>query len=247
MQQSFRSKTVVVAALTLLASAAAAPADDPKPDANGWIPLFTGKDLDDWQVHEKTNPKEFRIINGNGVGRSIQSYVGFDKLGANSKRTILWEVINGTLIGSRGKSHLFTKKADFEDFHLRIEAKINNFGNSGVFIRAPFSGGVPKGYEAQINASHAEPYRTGGLNPAGPLAKYRTKIGVKTAPHLPQEFFILEVIALGPRIRVLVNGKQTADFTDPDNTYKKGCIALQCYDAGTVATFKKIEWKPIPK
>ena len=164
MQQSFHSKMVVVAALTLLASAAAAPADDPKTDADGWIPLFTGKDLNAWQVHGKTNPKEFRTINGHGVGRGIHSYVSFDKLGPNSKRTVLWEVMNGTLIGSRGQSHLFTKKADFDDFHLRTEAKINNFGNSGVFVRAPFSGGVPKGYEARINASLAE-HTVPGVSP----------------------------------------------------------------------------------
>jgi hypothetical protein len=70
---------------------------------------------------------------------------------------------------------------------------------------------------------------------------------MNTAPHAPDEFFTQEVIADGNHIRILVNGKQTIDFTDKNNTYTKGHFALQGHDPGTVVTFKKIEYKPIKK
>jgi hypothetical protein len=240
MQQSFRS---LIVGTMMMALAAAATAADPKDE--DWIPLFNGKDLNAWQVHGKVNPKQFKLINGQGVGDRTFRYVGIDKIGPDSRHTTLWEVDKGVLVGSRAMSYLFTKKADFEDFHLRIEAKVNNNGDSGVFLRATFAGGTPKGYEAQINAGGA--IQTGSLSPIGSLAKHKSKLVAKSGGHLPHEIFTQEVIAEGPRIRILINGKETVNFTDPDHTYKKGCLALQVGDSGTVATFHKIEWKPIKK
>jgi hypothetical protein len=70
---------------------------------------------------------------------------------------------------------------------------------------------------------------------------------MNVAAHKPDEFFVQEVIAQGNRIQIFVNGKKTVDFTDPNNTYKKGSFALQGHDPGTVVTFKKVEWKPVKK
>jgi hypothetical protein len=67
------------------------------------------------------------------------------------------------------------------------------------------------------------------------------------APHKANEFFTQEVIAVGPKITILVNGKKTVDWTDPENRYTKGHFALQGHDPGTVVTFKKIEYKPVAK
>ena len=55
-----------------------------------------------------------------------------------------------------------------------------------------------------------------------------------------------EVIAEGPRIRILVNGKQTIDFTDPNKTYTKGHFALQGHDPGSEVHYKNIKVKPLP-
>jgi hypothetical protein len=51
------------------------------------------------------------------------------------------------------------------------------------------------------------------------------------------------VIAEGDHIVILVNDKKVVDVTD--TTYKKGHIALQQHDPGTVVKFRKIEIKGI--
>ena len=55
------------------------------------------------------------------------------------------------------------------------------------------------------------------------------------------------MIAAGDEITVLVNGKQTVKWKDPNKTYTKGHFALQGHDPGTTVTFKKIEYKPLKK
>src|SRR5919204_474003 len=37
-----------------------------------------------------------------------------------------WRVENGVLIGRGPLSHLFSERGDYENFHLRVEAKINS-------------------------------------------------------------------------------------------------------------------------
>jgi hypothetical protein len=159
----------------------------------------------------------------------------------------LWHVEDGLLVGSGPASHLFSQRDDYENFHYRIEAMINDKGNSGQYFRTAFGPGFPQGYEAQINATHGDPVKTGSLYPSGGLGKFREKITIlNNAPHKPNEWFTQEVIAVGPKITILVNGKQTVEFTDPEHRYKKGHFALQGHDPGTVVKFKKIEAKELP-
>ena len=61
------------------------------------------------------------------------------------------------IVGSGPHSHLFSEKGDYTDFHYRVEAKINDKGNSGQYFRTKFGPGFPPGYEAQINATARRP------------------------------------------------------------------------------------------
>src|SRR5713226_7037252 len=72
-----------------------------------------------------------------------------------------WEVKDGILIGSGKAGHLFSERDDYENFHYRVEAKINDGGNSGQYFRTQYGPSFPKGYEAQINSTHSDPVRTG--------------------------------------------------------------------------------------
>src|ERR1700726_2986583 len=66
-----------------------------------------------------------------------------------------WEVKDGAIVGSGSQvGHLFTERGDFENFHVRVEAKISDKGNSGLFFRTRFGASYPQGYEAQINSTH---------------------------------------------------------------------------------------------
>jgi len=217
-------------------------ADDQK-DSKGWVQLFNGKDLTGWKIHPKPNPRdilEVLTIEKNG---KVAAYQGKLKDG---KTVPLWRVEEGILIGSGPASHLFSERGDYRNFQYRVEAMINNGGNSGQYFRTVFEPGFPKGYEAQINATHTDRIRTGSLYPAGGLSKYRDKITVlNDAPHKPDEWFTQEVIADGNHIVIMVNGKKTVDWNDPENTYTKGHFALQGHDPGTVVKFRRIEVKEL--
>jgi hypothetical protein len=230
----------------ILASASSVPssrADDKKEE--GWIQLFNGKDLTGWKMFDPPSG-EFKglkeVKNSDG---KVTSYVGELKKGGE---VTLWRVEDGTIIGGGPSSHLFTD-IEADNFRYRVEAKINDKGNSGQYFRTKFGPGFPQGYETQINATHGDPIRTGSIYPAGNLRKYKDKICVmNTAPHKPDEYFTQEVIADGPVITVIVNGKTTLDhWEDPDKTFTSGHFALQGHDPGSIMTFKKVEYMPIKK
>ncbi len=200
-----------------LAELSGAPQDD------GWTPLFNGKDLTGW----KTSPRRPKQLDG-------------------------WKVDkDGILVGSGPYvSHLFTERGDFEDFHLRAEVKINEQGNSGIYFRSSFDlpllGSFPDGYEAQIlnglqivpSNKKPEEYLTGSIFNH---AKYTKRLV------LPDEWFILEVIAKDNHFTIKVNGQTTVEYTDDKRAYRKGHIALQLLSytgaipQPTVVHFKKIE------
>ena len=245
MRLTHRLAGLAIALGTALTTLPAAPAEDKD---EGWMPLFNGKDLTGWKTHENPNPGAYTkvIAKTNDDGKTV-GYVGVTK---DDKEIPLWTVKDGTLVGSGPHSHLFTEKDGYTDFQYRVEAKINDKGNSGQYFRATLAPSFPPGYEAQINATGSDPIKTGSLYPDG-----RTKLGMfkkditvmNTAAHKPDEFFTQEVIAKGNHIQIFVNGKKTVDFEDPNNTHSKGRFALQGHDPGTVVTFKKVEWKPLAK
>lgn len=161
-----------------------------------------------------------------------------------------WKVEGGELVGFGATSHLFTERGDYEDFHLRVEAKINDGGGSGVYFRVPeFAttryGAFPNGYEANINCTHAmDEDKTGSLT-----GNLRGAAPFKTALHKPDEWFTMEVLAQGPHIVIRVNDQTTADFVDANDSkdrFRRGHLALQVWPPNSVVRFRKIEIKELP-
>lgn len=148
-----------------------------------------------------------------------------------------WKVEDGVLVGSGEASHLFTLRDDYENFRFRVEAKINDGGNSGQYFRVQFGPGFPKGYEAQINSTHKDPAKTGSLWGFA---------NVTQTPVKPDEWFTQEVTADGVHIVVKVNGKTTVDFVDRQGTYLKGRLAFQVHGPETLVRFRKIEVQELP-
>ncbi len=160
-----------------------------------------------------------------------------------------WRVQGSTITGSGpNPSYLYSDRGDFQDFHLRVEARINDRGNSGVFFRSSFGPDFPvtnprspSAYEAQINSTHQDVSKTGSLYSAGDGAV----ASLLDTPVLPGQWFTLEVIAEGNHIVIRVNGKTTADYTDQKRRYSRGHLALQHHDSSTTAEFRKIEIKEL--
>jgi len=183
--------------------------------------------------------------------RWVALFNGKDLTGwkTHPKDKAIWEVKDGILIGSGYAGHLFSERGDYENFRYRVEARINDHGNSGQYFRTQFGPSFPKGYEAQINSTHSDPIRTGSLYPAfnpklSPEEKKKITVTEMLVP--PDEWFTQEVEAVGNHIIIKVNGKKTVDFVDENNTYPKGHFALQQHDPKTVVQFRKIEVIELP-
>ncbi len=152
-----------------------------------------------------------------------------------------WEVKDGILRGTGPKGHLFSERGDYANFHYRVEAKINDRGNSGQYFRAQFGPAFPKGYEAQINSTGGDPIKTGSLY--FPDVK---EVLIKEQLVKPNEWFTQEVIANGDHLTVILNGKKTVEYKVPDMKYPKGHFAIQQHDPGSVIEVRKIEIKELP-
>lgn len=212
----------------------------------GWVPLFNGKDLTGWKIHPEANPGAFaEILPQEKDGKLI----GYKAKLKNGNVVDLWRVEDGVLIGSGPASHLFSERGDYTDFEYRIEAQINDGGNSGQYFRTPFAGGFPPGYEAQINATGGDPIRTGSLYPDARVGLREFQKEIVTVRgqslHKPNEWFTQHVIAKGNHIIIKVNGKTTLDWKHPGKYLTSGHFALQGHDPGTVVRFRKVEVKEL--
>jgi hypothetical protein len=89
-----------------------------------------------------------------------------------------------------------------------------------------------QGYEVQLNNTHPDPRKTGGL--------YAIEDVMDESPVEDNQWFTQEVTVDGNRIVVRVNGTVTTDYTEPENVERPtemagrrllhGTIALQGHD-----------------
>src|SRR5262249_36838491 len=135
-----------------------------------------------------------------------------------------WKVEDGELVGRNSVgSWLFSEAGSYEDFHLRAEVKLSGTGDCGLYFRAPgksLPSLPPPGLGIDVAVREGAP-----LASLWQAAKHVQK-AADSGLALDQ-WFTLEVIAVGPRLKVLVNGKTVADYTDPGHEYRKGHIGLQ--------------------
>jgi HEAT repeat protein len=165
-----------------------------------------------------------------------------------------WRVENGILIGRGNKaSHLYTERDDYKNIHVHVEARVNNGGNSGVFLRSQFGPAFPaqnpifpNGYEAQIECtSQAAP--TGSLYVGhGGLGSGKPVVVVREMLARPNEWFTMDVRAEGNRLLIHVNGKEAVNYVDANRYFTHGHIALQLHNPNTVIEFRKVEIKELP-
>lgn len=210
-----------VAAAALLSTGLRA--DDnkpPKPDKDGYYALFNGKDLNDWKPSE--SPETFKVVDGNLV-------------------------VNGT------RSHLYymgpVHNHDFKNFHLKAELMTFPKANSGIYFHTAFQqGGWPdKGFECQVNETHGDPKKTGGL--------YNVKDVMNQSPAKNNEWYTYDIIVKGKTVTLQINGKTTTEWTQPDDwkgpegmpgrVLDHGTIAIQGHDPGSKVLYRSIKIKPM--
>ena len=211
----FRHATILaIAALVVLGAMTVEILAKEKDDA--WISLFDGKSLDGWMASENRSS---------------------------------CKVEDGKIVVQGPRSHLFytgkVEKANFKNFEFAADVLTHPKANSGIYFHTKFleKGWPNKGYEAQVNNTHGDPKKTGGL--------YGVK-DVFKAPVKDNEWFHYQIIVNGKRIIVKIDGKTTVDYTEPADLKRphrqlsSGTFALQAHDPGSRVEYKNIKVKPLP-
>lgn len=198
-----------------------AKAEAPKPDADGFYELFDGKDLNGWKI-----------------GKNADS----------------WKVENGEMVvHGPGPAHLFYEgpvhNHDFKNFHLKAEVLTKPHANSGIYFHTQYQEDdwPRKGFEAQVNETHSDRKKTGGL--------YNIKDVLDNAPAQDDKWFLYEIIVEGKHVILKVDGKTTTDWTEPDpptppkgmegRVISHGTIALQGHDPKSEVHYKSVKIKPL--
>ncbi len=190
-------------------------------DEEGWRPLFNGKDLTGWKANQE--PESFSVEDG-----TLKTH------------------------GINGMAHLYYFGEDmktgekFINFELKAEVLCKPNSNSGIFFHTTFHPTehfLDYGYEAQVNNTHKNKNKTGGLFAVEDLTE---------SPVKDDEWFEYYIKVEGKRILIKINGETTLDYTEPENAERNelrkgrllnpegGLIAVQAHDPGSVVYFRNI-------
>jgi len=183
--------------------------------ADEWVSLFNGTSLDGWKVG--ANPETFSVENGMIKVNGKVAHLFYDGPVAN---------------------HQFT------DFELMADVKTLPGSNSGIYFDTEYqeSSWPKKGYEVQVNNSHTDWRRTGGLYAVQDVKENFAK---------DDEWFTMQIKVFGKKVQIWVNKKLVTDYTEPSAVTREegmearviapGTIALQGHDPKSTVYYKNIK------
>lgn len=189
-------------------------------DETEWTKIFNGKDLEGW-TSSRDNPNSIRVE-------------------------------KGLLVVDGPRAHLYytgpVENHDFSDFEFRAKVKTFPKANSGIYFHTRYQAdGWPRlGYECQVNQTHGDPKKTGGLyNVADNYDQVATD----------GEWFDYYIRVKGRRIVVKIDGKVVTDYTETDESphlrgnpgrrIGSGTMAIQAHDPNSVIHYKEIYIRPL--
>lgn len=182
-----------------------------------WEVMFNGKDLSGWKVSE--NKDAVKVEDGLLVVHGKRAHAFY--------------------VGKDGN-------ADFKNFVLQAEVMTKPKANSGIYFHTKYqeTGWPGKGYEAQVNNSHGDPKKTGGL--------YNVQDNF-TPPAKDNEWFKYEIEVQGKHILVRINDKIISAYTEPkdldrpDRQLDHGTFAIQAHDPGSIVHYRMMRVKRLPE
>jgi hypothetical protein len=167
----------------------------------------------------------------------ISLFDGRSLSGWTTDQSSQWRMAYGVVQGTGPKSHLVSAQA-FTNFAFKAEILAGPGANGGLYFRVSGTraGGLLDGYEAQVD----------NKDPAKGTGSLYNIQNTGTSPVTDNVWFSQNVIAVGNRIVILVNGKVTVDYTDSQRRYSSGKLALQSQVAGTTVSYRNVLVKPLP-
>ncbi|MEW6306395.1 MAG: DUF1080 domain-containing protein [Verrucomicrobiota bacterium] len=188
--------------------------------AADWVTIFDGKSLDGWKAGGSA--ESFRIEDG--------------KL-----------VIQGKPMG-----HLFyvgdVRNHDFKNFELKLEIMTTPGSNGGVYFHTKYQpqGWPEHGFEAQVNATHGDNKKGGGLYGVADITE---------SPAPDNVWWTYHIIVKDKKVTLKVNDKVSMEWTEPEGyehpqfkhrKLSSGTFALQAHDPKSIVYVRNIRVKPLP-
>ncbi len=210
-------RMMIALILALLPVTANAQADDAQKNSE-WKQLWDGKTFEGWKASENVDS---------------------------------WKIENGTIICDGPRSHLFYVGDDqpFKNFEFECEVKTEPHSNAGIYFHTKYQEtGWPKyGYEVQVNVTHQDPKKSGGL--------YATA-DVSDPPIKDGEWYTQTIIVKDRHVISKINGKTVADYVEPEGKKPfsaeferrlgEGTFAFQAHDPESKVSFRNIRVKRLP-
>jgi hypothetical protein len=187
--------------------------------SKGWIRLFDGKTFDGWKLGE--NPGTFSIEDGSIKVAGPRSHIYYD---------------------GPALDH------DFTNFEFKAQVMTKPGSNSGIYFHTKFQekGFPDKGFEVQVNNSHTDWKRTGGLYDIKDTREVYVKDDIWYTEYIRVE---------GKHVIVKINDQVVTDWTQPEDfvpaknhknrIIASGTFALQGHDPKSIVYYKDIMVRPL--
>jgi hypothetical protein len=192
----------------------------PAEQAAGWQLLFDGRSLEGWRASDA--PGTFSVKDGVIVVRGPRSHLYYTGPVANH---------------------------DFRDFELKADVMTFPQANSGMYFHTRWQevGWPDIGYEVQVNNSHSDTSRTGGL------------WGIKDFEQVvvpDRRWFTLTTRVEGKHVVTQIDGRTIVEYTEEPNPARpkgleqrliaSGTFALQGHDPGSEVHYRNIKVRVLP-
>ena len=158
--------------------------------------------------------------------------------------------INDWAIVAKGpRAHLYyvgkVGKHDFKDFELKVDCMTLPVSNGGIYFHTVYQekSWPDKGFEVQVNNSHGDWRRTGGLYAVADQKEKLAEDG---------KWFTEHIVVKGNTVKIYVDGKLSSEWTQPegwvhpqfkDRKLSSGTFALQGHDPKSTVMYKNIRVK----
>ena len=186
------------------------------PQQGQWQSLFDGKTLNGWQ--------------------------------AATENKDTFSVSDGMIVVDGPRSHLFyngpVNDANFKNFEFKADVMTKPGSNSGIYFHTEHqeSGWPAKGFECQVNTTHGDRKKTGGL--------YAVQDVMDDAPSVDDQWFHYYIRVEDNHVIIQIDGKTTAAWTQPEEwqpprgmpgrVIGEGTLALQGHDPKSVVYYKNL-------
>ena len=152
-----------------------------------------------------------------------------------------WKVEGRELVGRNRKEANLIANEEYTHFRMRAEVKLTGTGEAGIYF---VGGSDARSPGVGVNLTARKGAKFGSLVIAGKV------VAESSEGTPPKDWFRLEVISVNRQWRMLIDGKQVAEYRQPEAHERTGLMIHQSRSPAPgddlVVRFRKIEIRELP-